>query len=265
MTPHDLLDHNDNGELWPEFGGRSAFGDLPAAYRTALAVRALRMARGEIPRGYKIGFTNRNIWQRYEVFAPIWGTVRNTTLAFCDGAGTVSLSKLCQPRIEPEAVFGLKATPRPNASVQDLFDALDWVAPGFEVVQSHRPAWRFTAPETVADGGLHARLLVGPTIPVRELARDARQLHEVLSCTRLGLHRNGVLVEEGVGANVLGDPLHALMHFVTELRACPGASDVKAGDVVTTGTWTDAWPVLPGEAWTASFSAPLSSVTITFR
>ena len=36
-----------------------------------------------------------------------------------------------------------------------------------------------------------------------------------------------------------------------------GAPDLRPGDVVTTGTWTDAWPVTPGETWTAQFDAPL--------
>jgi 2-oxo-3-hexenedioate decarboxylase len=64
---------------------------MDQAYRDALAVREIRMARGEAPRGFKIGFTNRNIWQRYGVFGPIWGTVYASTISFCDGQGTVSL------------------------------------------------------------------------------------------------------------------------------------------------------------------------------
>ena len=264
MTTQDLLDHFDTGRLWPVGGAGPSFTDLPTAYRAALAVRALRMARGEVPRGYKIGFTNRNIWPRYKVYAPIWGSVWNTTLAFADaGEGRVSLARLCQPRIEPEAVFGMAAAPRADASLDDLFDALEWVAPGFEVVQSHQPDWKFTAPETVADGGLHARLLVGQQLPISELARNAQELQHVLSSTRLRLCRNGALVEEGAGANVLGNPLRALHHFLTELRECPGAPDLQAGDVITTGTWTDAWPVQPGEQWSAEFSAALPTLKLT--
>ena len=81
-----------------------------------LTVRQLRIARGERPMGYKIGFTNRNIWPRYQVFAPIWGTVWNTTLAFCDGEGEVSLAGTLHPRLEPEAVFGLARTPPARAA-----------------------------------------------------------------------------------------------------------------------------------------------------
>jgi 2-keto-4-pentenoate hydratase len=267
MTPHALLDHSDSGALWPASADRSAWPDLGAAYRAALAVRGLRIARGELPRGYKVGFTNRNIWARYAVYAPIWGTVWNTTLSFADDDGTaaIPLERLCQPRLEPEAVFGLRATPRAGAGLVDLFDALDWVAPGFELVQSHRPDWKFSAPETVADGGLHGRLVVGGKVPIAAIAADAGALDEVLADARVALHRNGVRVEAGSGANVLDGPLRALLHFVTELRECPGAPDLQPGDVVTTGTWTDAWPVAPGERWRAEFSAPLAHLELAFR
>ncbi len=242
MTPQEILQHSDTGELWPE-GGAAAFADVPSAYRSALAVRALRLARGETPRGYKIGFTNRTIWPRYNVYAPVWGSMWDTTVALCDGSGTLSLARLCQPRIEPEAVFGFRDTPRTNASLDDRFDALDWVAPGFEVVQSHLPDWKFVATQTVADGGLHARLLVGRRVTIADMAQSADQLHQALAGARVRLHRNGSLAEEGAGANVLDSPLRALQHFLVELRSCPDATDVVAGDIVTTGTWTDAWLV----------------------
>lgn len=147
----------------------------------------------------------------------------------------------------------------------ELFEALDWVAPGFEVVQPHSPDWKFVAPQTVADGGLHGRLLVGPKVPISDLAQDADQLHRLLAAARVRLHRDGELVEEGAGANVLDSPLRALMHFLIELRSCPGATDLVAGDVVTTGTWTDAWPVLAGEKWTAGFDSALPVLEVRFE
>ncbi|MES2608609.1 MAG: fumarylacetoacetate hydrolase family protein [Pseudomonadota bacterium] len=264
MNPETLLAHYDSGALWPASDNASPHGDVPAAYQQALAVRALRQARGEKPRGYKIGFTNRNIWAHYNVFGPIWGTVWSTTLAFCDGDGSVSLERCAQPRIEPEAVFGLKDTPAPDASMDDLFDAIDWVAPGFEIVQSHLPDWKFHAAQTVADSALHARLLVGPQRSVREFASSAGELDQHLAAARVALLRNGELVEQGNGANVLEGPLRALHHFLKELRACPGAPDLVPGDVVTTGTWTNAWPVQAGQQWSADFDAPLSRLSVRF-
>jgi len=264
MTPQALLHHIDTGNLWPVAVESAPPVDVAHAYQKALQVRSLRMARGEKPVGFKIGFTNRTIWPRYQVFAPIWGTVWDTTLTHCDGQGMVSLACTCQPRLEPELVFGMRTTPAPQASLDDLFDALDWIAPGFEVVQSHLPDWKFTAPDTVADSGLHARLLVGTKVPVAALAHDAASLHALLAGVQVQLMQNGSGVDQGVGSNVLDSPLHALHHFVTELRQCPGAPDLRPGDVVTTGTLTDAWPVHAGESWQADFSAPLQSLHIRF-
>lgn len=264
MSPEDLLEHHDSARLWPAQPGNSGLPDVAAAYQRALAVRALRIARGEVPRGYKVGFTNRGIWQRYNVFAPVWGTVWNTSLSFCEGQGSVALAGTCQPRIEPEAVFCMRAVPPENASLDELFDCIDWVAPGFEIVQSHQPGWKFAAPDAVADGALHARLLVGTRVAAAAVAKDARSFGQALASAGVSLSCNGEIREGGTGANVLDSPLQALLHFLQELRACPGATDLQPGDVVTTGTWTDAWPVAPGEQWLAAFDAPLDSLKVTF-
>lgn len=287
MSPQDLLAHHDAGTLWPS---RAEESDMALAYQTAHQVRALRIARGEQPRGYKIGFTNRSIWPRYNVFAPIWGTVWDSTLslevpnatstarsAFLSTSAStprplpLSLAHMCQPRIEPELVFSLRATPPANASLDELFDTLDWLAPGFEIVQSHRLDWRFEAVDTVADSGLHAHLRVGQRRFVRDCAVSAAKLDPWLATARVELRKDegkgDQVIDTGTGANVLDSPLRALQYFVRELAQCPGAAPLRPGDVVTTGTWTDAWPVLAGEAWAARFSTrdgSLGEVQIAF-
>ena len=267
LTPDLLLAHADGARPWPAEARpvpEATPDPVAAAYQLQLATSALRRARGEQPRGFKIGFTNRTIWDRYRVHAPIWGPVWSTTLHQADGEGRLSLAGTCEPRIEPEIVFGLRARPADAADLPALFEAIDWLAPGFEVVQTHRPGWVFTAPDCVADGSLHARLLVGRRTPVRTLAADAAALHALLATAEVELARDGQPVERGRGANVLDSPLMALRHFLRELRACPGAPDLQAGDVITTGTWTDAWPVQPGTHWQATFSAGLGRVALRF-
>ena len=264
MNPTAILRHYDSGQLWPTAPSNDVSFGMDAAYQAALVVRGLRIARGEAPRGFKVGFTNRNIWQRYGVFAPIWGTVYDSTLSFCEGESVVSLKGVCQARLEPETVFGMRRTPPANASLDDLFDALEWVAPGFEIVQSHLQDWKFMAPDTVADGGLHARLVVGKQVSVRSIASSATELHSGLAAARVNLVKDGRILESGSGVNVLDGPVLALQHFLKELRACPDAPDLLPGDVITTGTWTDAWPISPGDKWTADFVSPLSRLHIEF-
>lgn len=265
MTPAQLLAHYDNGQPWSAPASTGIDTDIDRAYQDALVLRQLRQQRGELPRGFKIGFTNRGIWQRYNVSAPIWGTVWNTTLVFCEGEGEIALRQLCAPRIEPEIVFGMRASPPPDAPLEALFDAIEWMAPGFEIVQSHRPDWKFVAADAVRDGALHARLLVGSRIAVREVAADGAQLDALLAAAGVALHRDAQVVERGSGANVLGSPLRALQHFVTALRQCPGAPALLPSDIVTTGTWTDAWPVAVGQTWRADFDAPLTPLQVRFR
>lgn len=244
---------------WPE----AVPADLPAGYAAALAVRASRIAGGERPVGYKVGFTNRTIWPRYQVYAPIWGTVWQTGLSRVDAAGpnagVLSLAGLCEPRIEPEIVFGLRAAPVPGCTLAQLGDAIAWVAHGFEIVHTHFPGWKFSAAQAVADEGLHGRLLVGrPVHWPSGIAAD--ELAAALSGIGLKLYGDGVLKDQGTGANVLDGPLQALLHFVNEIRATPGTPPLQAGDIVTTGTLTDAWPVLAGQTWhtTVQASGPVT-------
>ena len=279
MTPAQILQHHDQAALWPEAPDAARGADIANAYQTALQVRQLRIGRGEQPRGYKIGFTNRNIWPRYNVAAPVWGTVWNTTLAFCEGDATLALAGRCQPRIEPEAVFGMRATPPHHATLDTLFDCIEWVAPGFEIVQSHAPDWKFNAAMAVADGALHSYLVVGRRVAAATIATSAQAFNQALAGCQLALHKDdvkdangafavttagGTLMERGQGSNVLDGPLLALLHFLNELRQCKGAPDLMPGDVVTTGTWTDAWPVAAGETWRAEFDAPLSALSLKF-
>ena len=276
MTPTEILQHLDQATLWPADTdarpGTATHTQTPAAladdvagaYQSALQVRQLRMDRGDVPRGYKIGFTNRSIWPRYNVLAPIWGTVWNTTLEFCEGDAAIPLSDRCQPRIEPEAVFGMRATPPANATLEALYDCIEWVAPGFEIVQSHAANWKFTASMAVRDGGLHSHLLVGRRVAVNTIAPSAQALNLTLASCQVALHKDGALAERGQGLNVLDGPLLALSYFLGELRQCKAAPDLKPGDVITTGTWTDAWPVQAGETWRADFQAPLSPLSVKF-
>ncbi len=64
--------------------------DLADAYRVSAVITRLRIARGERPVGWKIGFTNETIWDEYGVHAPIWGPMYSSTAAEVEPAGGTS-------------------------------------------------------------------------------------------------------------------------------------------------------------------------------
>lgn len=219
---------------------------LAQAFEVGEAIRQRRIARGDELRGYKIGFTNRTIWPRYGVFAPIWAPVWRSTLTLLEGTEvSVSMAGLVQPRLEPEIVFGIATSPRAGMSETELLGCLAWVAHGFEIVHTHFADWRFSAADTVADFALHGRLIVGPRVPVSRFER----LGEELAKLTLTLSCDGADVDTGRGANVLDGPLTALKLWLEAMALHSPGWSVRAGDLVTTGTITDAWPMLPGQVW----------------
>jgi 2-keto-4-pentenoate hydratase len=73
------------------------------------------------------------------------------------------------------------------------------------------------------------------------------------------------LIDQGVGANVLGSPLLALGHLVDLLKKQSGAPPLRAGEIITTGVLTDAHPVAAGEAWHTEIDGlPLPGLTLSF-
>ena len=74
--------------------------------------------------------------------------------------------------------------------------------------------------------------------------RDA--LAAALPAFELTLRHGDAVVDRGVGANVLDSPALALAHLARVLAEQPEMPPLRAGEIVTTGTVTDAWPVAPG-------------------
>lgn len=233
---------------------------LDQAYRVSALIEDARTRQGERSVGRKIGFTNRTIWKEFNVSAPIFGTMYDTTVRPLGAA--FDASSLMEPRIEPEIAFQLAAPPRPGMTPAELIGCVSGVCAGFEMVQSIYKDWTFSGADTVAAFGLHGAFLHGPMrdLPPTERADWIARL----STFRTTLRRNATVADQGYATNVLGGgPLVALGHLVDLLAGMPDAVPLKAGDLVTTGTLTRALPVCPGEAWQARFNGlPLAAIEI---
>ena len=218
------------------------------AYRVTPLVRQLYEARGSKVLGRKIGFTNRTIWAQYGVYAPVWGYVFDHTVHDLATVEILSLAQFSEPRIEPEIVFGLATSPPSQMDETALLSCIEWVALGFEIVQSIFPGWKFSAADTVAANGVHGALLIGPRHP---FAPRAPEWQRTLSTFEIDLSCNGRFIDRGYARNVLDGPLSALRHLSGLLADDPVNPPLAAGEIVTTGTLTKAMPVVAGETWTA--------------
>ena len=243
-------------KVYPDFG-------LKDAYNVTATVRAEREARGERSIGRKIGFTNRTIWAEYGVYAPIWGYVYDGTVQDLTPEGLeVSLSGLAEPRIEPEIVFGLAAPPAPGMDEQALIHCIDWIAHGFEIVQSIFPNWLFQAPTPSPPMASMGGSSSGRVIRQR---RDGRSGRASFPASRSIFSVTEPMSITGAAANVLDGPLLALRHLAETLAQDPLSPALAAGEIVTTGTLTRAFPVAAGEEWTTRLTGiPLEPARIRF-
>lgn len=257
----DILAALDDARSIAPLTSRHPDFDEAAAYAVTAELRALRVAHGERPVGRKIGFTNRNIWPEYGVFQPIWGDVYDrTTREITEGARVV-VSHLPEPRIEPEIVLGLDRDIDASMSIADIEASIGWVAHGFEIVQSVYPGWRFKVADCIADGGLHGALYVGPRKMLSPAERP--RLGKALSGISITLSRNGETVDEGLGSSVLDGPIQALTHLAGVLARDPANPPLRAGELVTTGTLTRAFPVAVGERWSTRIEGyPLPGLSV---
>jgi 2-oxo-3-hexenedioate decarboxylase len=130
-------------------------------------------------------------------------------------------------------------------------------------VQSHFPDWKFKAPDCTAACGLHGALVVGPPVALDDAERT--RLAVALPTCMVTLSRGENVIDRGVGANVLDSPALALGHLARLLAGQPDQPPLAAGEIVTTGTITDAWPVAAGEIWSSDYGAlGLSGLTLQF-
>ena len=252
------------GQQTTPFTARYPDLTLADTYRVTPVLHRLRQGRGERAVGRKIGFTNRTIWPQYNVYAPIWNYIYDRTVFdLADATGGFSLAGLSEPRIEPEIVLHFEKAPAPGMDEVALLGCIDWIAHGFEIVQSIFPGWKFLTPDTVAAYGLHGACLIG--------TRHSVGGHEIAWLERLNnfqleLSCNGQSRGVGKSSDVLDGPLSALRHLNNLLADDKINPPLAAGEIITTGTITNAFAVQLGETWSTRLDGiDLPGNTLTFK
>ena len=247
---NELIDLHERPRLVTPFNTRYPGLTAETGYAAARQLHARRLAQGWKLVGRKVGFTNRTIWDRYGVHEPIWGAVYDRTTIFSkNNKAIVPLAGLMQPRIEPEICFRMKARPPVTRDPQALLDCIEWIAHSFEIVQCHHADWKVTLGDCTADNGLHGRLVLGTPVAVEKISG----LAAALPFLKVALMKSEEKKDQGIGSNVLGSPLLALAFLLEILSKQNDAPPLEAGEIISTGTLTDAHPVAPGERWSTDF------------
>jgi 2-keto-4-pentenoate hydratase len=130
------------------------------------------------------------------------------------------------------------------ANVDELLDAIEWVAPGIEV---HNYKFWFgepTSQELIASNGIHAALVVGEQ-RVSPTSLD-------FDMEGVGIFRNDELVASGIGAEIMGGPLKSLRWLVNHL--VQRGEHLRAGQLVIPGSPVELVSVQSNDRITAAFT-----------
>ena len=226
--------------------------ELPADCRPATlddgrAVQALwASVCGDRIAGWKIAATSLAGQQHIAVGGPIGGPVFASHV-HADGAA-ITLANNGMRVAECEIVFRVDRALAPRALPYTRAEVLAAVAslhPGIEVPDSRfRQFERAGEAQLIADCACTNHMVVGAAV-----ARDERV--EALPALRVQARVSDGRRPEGLGSNVLGDPVQALVWLVNELASTGRTLD--AGQFVTTGACVPPIPVLPSDRVEADF------------
>ena len=131
-----------------------------------------------------------------------------------------------------------------------MLTRVEWLALGFEIIDCVFADWKFQPADFVASFGLHAALVIGPPRWVDEPATQT--LVEELPRFKLKLFKDGELVEEGSGRNSLRSPALCLAELSSAVARQATAEPLGAGELVSSGTLTESYPIGPGQLWRAT-------------
>lgn len=205
--------------------------------------------------GWKIAATSKAGQQHIGVDAPLAGRLFKR---FAHGDGTRLPAGHLHMRVA-EAEFAFKMAQDLPArgepyTLDEVMAAVDTLHLAIEVPDSRYEDFAtIGAPSLVADDSCAAYFILGPEAKVWRLAD--------LPTHKVAARKNGEIVAEGSGANVLGDPREALAWIANDLQ---GRGDfLRAGEVITTGTCVKPVTIAPGDSIVMDFGE-LGSVKASF-
>src|SRR3954464_15984130 len=173
----ELTDAYATKTIVPAPSSRDGGIDLDTAYAVEAEIARGRRAAGHQTVGWKVGYANKAMWRALKLETLVWAHVYDDTVRYADWNDTrLSIASMVAPKIEPEVVFKLAATPA-SSDPAAILEATEWYALPFEIIDCVFPEWKFQPPDFVAEWkprpadfgparGLHAALVIGEPVYV---------------------------------------------------------------------------------------------------
>lgn len=199
------------------------------------------LGRGHTLIGHKIGLTSLAMQKQLGVDSPDFGFVLDNMVF--DAGADIPVSTFISPKVEPELAFRINKDLGIDTTLDDVKGAIEAIYPAIEIIDSRIENWDIKLIDTISDNASCGAIVVGAT----PFEIDLDQLPAV-SCT---LAIDGEDKVSGEGKDVMGHPLEPLA-WLARVLAEQG-DGLKAGQIILTGSFTQALPVVAGEKVTARY------------
>ncbi|QKT06259.1 fumarylacetoacetate hydrolase family protein [Gordonia sp. X0973] len=226
--------------------------DVIDAYEIQLINIRRRLDAGASVAGHKVGLASEAMQKMMGVDEPDYGHLLDV-MEYREGT-SIDFSALCIPRVEVEVGFILGADlPGQGCTNEDVIEAIEWVVPSIELIDSRIKDWKITLPDTIADNASSCGWILGEQrVKIADI--DTGDIDATLT-------RNGEVIAKGNSSAVLGHPLNAVSWLANKVSSF--GVRLRKGDVILPGTATRAIDIASGDHFVAEF-AGLGSVTLDF-
>lgn len=224
------------------------------AYVVQFELLELRRTKGERAAGWKVGLTSLAMQRQQNLHEPCLGHLLES--GHERSPAILLHSGLVAAGFENELCLRIGRPLPPHATLREAAAAVEAVAPALELVERRGVHGSDLAPDfplTIAGNAQHRAFVTGAFTPY---APDIE-----LAAVEAELFVNGMSRERASGAEVLGDPLNALVWLANKLARFGHA--LKPGDLVMSGSFTRQYAAKPGDRARAVFTG-LGEVEIHF-
>src|SRR5690606_11561820 len=109
--------------------------------------------------GWKLGLTSKAKQQMMGVHEPSYGVLLKN-MYLIEG-GKHDLAPYIHPKLEPELAFVLKKPLKGSPTLEEVIDAIDFMLPAFEIIDSRFERFKFTLLDAIADNSSSSRYILG--------------------------------------------------------------------------------------------------------
>jgi 2-keto-4-pentenoate hydratase len=198
--------------------------------------------------GYKAGLTNKAVQERFGASAPVLGVLLQDMILGADAE--ISAQFGIKPVYEADMVLvvadeGINAAGTPEEAIQHI----SGVRPFIELADLMLADPKQLTASVLAASNVGARLgVLGELAPIDNSPAGAAALANAEIVLTNG---DGTVLSTAPGSAVLGNPLNAVIWVAQELAAEGKA--LKAGDLVSVGSFSALTPPKPGEIVTVTY------------